>query len=286
VNPEPDPGSFLSGEIGSVVGPRLRVIRTAADLGQEAARALSLTGPRLGRLARQQAPRSVLVLSVYRAGSRLVESIDALRSKTHEVHFAFGSIGPADPALAAETQATEMEGGKFQNLNALMAAGPDAAAQDWLLVVDDDVRLPHRFLDRYIALLERLGLDLAQPAQTMRSHAAWRVTRRRAWSLGRETNYVEIGPVTAFSGRVAGELTPFPELRYGWGLDNHWGAIARERGWSLGVVDALAVRHTDRHVASDYSHAEAVAEARSFLSERSFVTTDEAQRTLVTHRRL
>ena len=77
----------------------------------------------------------------------------------------------------------------------------------------------------------------------MRSHAAWRVTRRRPLSLARRTDFVEIGPVTIFSRRAAAELTPFPELRFGWGLDNHWGALARERGWRLGILDALPVRH-------------------------------------------
>jgi len=157
---------------------------------------------------------------------------------------------------------------------------------DWIVVADDDVELPHRFLDRFLALCERLELDLAQPAQTARSHAAWRVTRRRPLSLARRTSYVEIGPITAFSARAAGELLPFPELRFGWGLDNHWSAVARERGWGLGVVDALPVRHEWQPVASSYRHDEAIAEARGFLAERPYVPAHEAQRTLATIRRL
>ena len=90
---------------------------------------------------------------------------------------------------------------------------------------------------------EAFELDLAQPAQTLRSHSAWKVTRRRPASLVRETRFVEIGPVTAFGRAAAAELLPFPELRYGWGLDLHWAALAAERGWRLGVVDALPVRH-------------------------------------------
>ena len=50
----------------------------------------------------------------------------------------------------------------------------------------------------------------------------------------RETRFVEIGPVTAFGRAAAAELLPFPELRYGWGLDLHWAAVAAERGWRLG----------------------------------------------------
>jgi hypothetical protein len=120
----------------------------------------------------------------------------------------------------------------------------------------------------------------------MRSHAAWRVTRRRPFSLARRTDYVEIGPVTIFSRRAAAELTPFPELRFGWGLDNHWGALARERGWRLGILDSLPVRHEAQKVATTYTHAEAIEEGRRFLAGRPYVTATEAQRTLATIRRL
>ena len=282
----PDPASFLSGESGTVAGIRRTLARTFADAALTAAGALTLTGPRLDRLAAAQAPRRVLVLGVYRTGSRLHASLPSLRSERHEVCFALGSTSEATPPLAAQTVATGLAGGKFQNLNLLLAAAPERQRSDWVLVVDDDVGLPPRFLDRFVALCERLGLDLAQPAQSMRSHAAWRVTRRRPWSLARRTEYVEIGPVTAFSRRVAAELLPFPELRFGWGLDNHWGAIAREQGWSLGVVDALPVRHESRRVAAAYTHAEAIAEARAFLAERPYVPAHEAQRTLATIRRV
>ena len=220
----------------------------------------------------------MLVLSVYRPGSRLPGAIGALRSERHDVRLALGATSPgADPALAADTALTGLGGGKFENLNLLLeAAGTDA---DWLLVVDDDVDLPARFLDRFVALADALELDIAQPAQTARSHAAWRVTRRRR-GIARITSFVEIGPVTAFSRRAAAELLPFPPLRFGWGLDSHWAAIARERGWTLGVIDALPVRHEWQPIAAGYSHDEAMAEAREFLAGRPHLKRAEAQRTL------
>jgi hypothetical protein len=282
----PDPASFLSGESGTVAGRRLAVTRTAADWALNAAHAVSLAGPRLDRLAARQEPRRVLVVSIYRPGSLLPRAVERLRSSRHDVRFAFGATGAAHPAIAADTALTEMSGGKFENLNRLLAAAPPVAEHDWLIVSDDDVELAPRFLDRFVALAERLKLDVAQPAQTMRSHAAWRVTRRRPFSLARRTRYVEIGPVTVFSRRAALELTPFPELRFGWGLDNHWGALAKQHGWSLGIVDSLPVRHESRKVASTYTHAEAIEEGRRFLAGKPYVRTDDAQRTLATHRRL
>jgi hypothetical protein len=282
----PDPATFLSGESGTVAGKRLTVTRTAADWALGLAGLASLAGPRLDRLAAAQAPRRALVLSIYRPGSLLPLAAPRLSSERHDVTFAFGATGDAEPALAGGTLLSGLAGGKFENLNRLLAAAPPLDGHDWLIVSDDDVELAPRFLDRALALCERLGLDVAQPAQTMRSHAAWRVTRRRPFSLARRTDYVEIGPVTIFSRRAAAELTPFPQLRFGWGLDNHWGALARERGWRLGILDALPVRHESQKVATTYTHAEAIEEGRRFLAGRQYVRTEEAQRTLSTIRRI
>ena len=95
---------------------------------------------------------------------------------------------------------------------------------------------------------------------------------------------MEIGPVVAFQRATFDMLLPFPELRIGWGLDAHWGAIAKQRGWRLGIVDATPIRHGIRRIASSYDRGEAVAEARRFLADRPYVKAAEAQRTLVTHR--
>jgi hypothetical protein len=281
--PGAEPATFLSGESGTVAGRRLALTRTAGDWARGLAGALALHGPRLDRLAAAQDARRVLVLSIYRPGSLLPAAAARLRSHRHDVRLVLGTTAAADPALAGETALTGMSGGKFENLNRLLAAAGPATERDWTIVCDDDVALAPRFLDRFVALCERLELDLAQPAQTMRSHAAWRVTRRRPLVLARRTQYVEIGPVTAFSRRAATELTPFPELRFGWGLDNHWAALARARGWRLGVVDALPVRHERQRVATTYTHAEATAEGSRFLAGRPYVRTEEAQRTLATY---
>jgi hypothetical protein len=284
--PLPDPDSFLSGESGTVAGGRLRITRTAADWAYDLAGLAALTGPRLDRLAAAQTPQRVLVLSIYRPRALLPRAAPRLRSERHAVTCAFGATGEPLPALAADTLFDGLDGGKFENLNLLLAAAPPLEDFDWLVVADDDVELAPRFLDRGLALCDRLGLDLAQPAQTMRSHAAWRVTRRRPFSLARRTDYVEIGPLTIFSRRAAAALTPFPQLRFGWGLDNHWGALGRVHGWRLGILDALPVRHESQKVATTYTHAEAIEEGRRFLAGRPYVRTEEAQRTLATIRRI
>ena len=279
------PETFLSGRVG-FVGPRrsvpMRWIDRLLDLGAR----LRRVPARLDRLALAVPARRVLVLCVYRPGSTRAGALPAaLRSDRHDVRLCFGSMGEAGNALRDVTRASGLAGGKFQNLNALLsAAGIDAGDFDWTIVVDDDVLLPERFTDRLLGVCEGLGLALAQPAQTLASHAAWSVTRRRPLALARRTEFVEIGPVFAMHRDVAVELVPFPELRFGWGLELHWAAVARERGWALGVVDSLAVRHDLAGVASGYQHREAVEEASRFLAERPYVKATEANRTLAVHR--
>jgi len=270
----PSPESFLSGRVGHVGPRRARAMRALDRLLDLELRARGVPA-RLERLAQTVPRRRLVALCVYRERSRRLEAISReLADTRHELRPLFGRFGEGD-----------MSGGKFENLNLLLREA-GATDFDWLLLVDDDVVLPERFVDRLVGLCERLELGLAQPAQTLASHAAWPVTRRRPFSLARETGFVEIGPVTALRRDVAAVLAPFPELRFGWGLDLHWSALARERRWRLGVLDALPVRHEQAGVASGYGHAEAVDEARRFLSGRPFVPSAEAGATLAVHRRL
>jgi GT2 family glycosyltransferase len=263
---------FLSGASGTVGGlDGLR--RAASDEAVDAWEILSARRLRLGLAARHAPPlRRVLVLGIVRPERRaLARAIEAelLRSR-HDVEL------HTCPAGAH---------GKFENLNLLLAAhGGGRADHDWLLTIDDDVELPRGFLDRFLFLCERFSLALAQPAHRLHSHAAWPVTRRRPGSVVRETCFVEIGPVTGFARSTFATLLPFPELRMGWGLDVHWAALAREHGWRCGILDAVAIRHRVAPAAAGYARRDAIAEARSFLAERPYLSAREADRTLATHR--
>lgn len=268
----PAPDDWASGESGIVGGVRLGVRTRVEDALLDARRLVALEPWRLARAARSSPPRRrVLAIGIEREdvpGLMGAARAELARSR-HDVEIATCGVGGR---------------GKFENLNALLAAHR-LAEHDWLLVVDDDVAFPRGFLDRFLFLAERFDLRLAQPAHRRRSHAAWRVTRRHGGSVVRETGFVEIGPVSAFHRSTFDTLLPFPELKAGWGLDSHWAALAREHGWKIGVVDATPVRHVLRPIADSYRRADAMAEARAFLAERPYVTAAEAQRTLAAHGR-
>ena len=267
------PIDWASGESGIVGGVRLGVRTRVEDALLDARRWATLEPPRLARAARRAPSRRLSVLAIGveredRANLMALARAELARSR-HDVELATCGVGGR---------------GKFENLNALIESHP-LEQRDWLLVLDDDVALPRGFLDAFLFLAERFELKLAQPAHRRRSHAAWRVTRRRAGSVARETGFVEIGPVCAFHSDTFATLLPYPRLQAGWGLDAHWAALARERGWKIGVVDATPIRHVLRPIADSYRRADAVAEARAFLAQRPYVTAAEAQRTLATHAR-
>jgi hypothetical protein len=260
VTPLPAPETFLSGEHGEV-GGRRGSLRRAADGALDRWLAASGTLRRIDAWAATTPQRDVLAAGIYRPPG----GAPHVHSARHRLRTAFGPM--------------EAGRGKFDRLGDLV----DARA-DWLLVIDDDVELPPRFLDRFLAVCERLGLDLAQPAQTLASHAAWRVVRRRPFSIARETRFVEIGPVTAMRRHAAEALLPFPPLRYGWGLDLHWAALADEHGWRRGIVDALPVRHEFARVGAAYSPGAAIDEAQRFLADRPYLPSAAAREVLAVHR--
>ncbi|HEY2718010.1 MAG TPA: glycosyltransferase [Solirubrobacteraceae bacterium] len=262
---------FLSGESGTVGGLDARV-RAFRDEALDLRELLDGTRRRLARAARAAPPRrGVLVIGVQRPEHRELAAVaqaELTRSR-HDVELRLAHPGGL---------------GKFENLNAVLAAYP-AAGHDWLLLLDDDVELPRGFLDRFLFLCERFELALAQPAHRFSSHGAWPQTRRQAGSIVRETRFVEIGPVTAFARVTFDTLLPFPDVRMGWGLDAHWGALAALNGWRCGVTDAVAIAHRAAPAASAYSREAALSEAREFLASRPYVKATEAKRTLTTHRR-
>jgi hypothetical protein len=286
VSTPPADREFMTGQRGSPGGRARRSVRRAHDRLLDARLRIARAGGRLDRLAAQHPERLVRVMSIYRGdGHTLRPTLRELSHTHHELVFGLGSMGPERHALSG-TVVANLEHGKFENLNAVLAAAgddPDWTAAHWTLVVDDDVVLPRRFLTRFIAVCEHLDLAIAQPAQSLASFAAWPVTRRQPGSMARETRFVEIGPVTCFRRDAFEALTPFPPLRYGWGLDLHWSAVAAERGWPLGIVDALPVRHEHTAVAATYSSRDAIEEARAFLADRPFVDSRRASEVVRTH---
>jgi GT2 family glycosyltransferase len=263
LRPQPAPArpgltDFLSGRSGHVAGKRGTLLH-AADRVIDVLRApLTLSEQ---RRARRLPARRVLVVAIARDADDFAATIAPPLTAGH--HHVTLDVQPID------------ERGKYVRLSAMLAAH-QLSDYDHVLLVDDDVDLPHGFMARFLWATERAGFVLAQPAHRHHSHAAWPVTRRQLSTTARRTHFVEIGPITLLRGAALDAFVPFPtDLGMGWGLDVHWGAVAREHGWPIGVVDSTALLHRNP-VAGGYGRTLVVEQARQFLASRPYVTRDEA----------
>lgn len=259
---------FLAGTSGVVAGRR-EALLAVHDRWLDLRLAARRTGRAFDRLA-ATAPRqriTVVIPARPENAANVAACVETLRSSRHEL-----DLQVVDPAGRPRFRTVE---------DAVLTDG--AIRGDWLLLVDDDVQLVPRFLDRLLGLAVAAGLDLAQPAHRRHGHAAWEVTRREPGALWRETTFVEIGPVTLLSRRAADELLPFPaDAGMGWGLDAHWAAVAAERGWRMAIVDGLPVSHRAAPPATAYRRDDAVEAARRMLAERPYLPRWEL-RTVARH---
>jgi hypothetical protein len=226
----------------------------------------------------------VLLLAIYGDAHYLRQVVADAQASRHTVEFAFGCLQAPDPALASYTPVANLSGYKFPNMNAVLRAiGPRGVSRsDWVIIVDDDIAIRAGFFDRFLALLEHFQVSIAQPALTRMSYPAWRVTRRRPFSLLRETWYAE-PQLTAFRSDVAAEVLPFSEAYDGFGQDYYWAWLARESGWRVAVVDAVPVRHESRPYGTQYSMEHSVMQQKRALRGRPSVPLTDLNITRSTH---
>ncbi|MDE2200686.1 MAG: hypothetical protein KGJ41_16865 [Rhodospirillales bacterium] len=227
-----------------------RLLRLADRLHELALVALG-TRRRVRQRADAAAPQRILLAAVEvpERATALRGVIGQLRRTRHHVEVATAPMGSC---------------GKFENINRAIA-GRDLTGYDWLLVVDDDIEVAEGFVDRLVGEARHRGFKLAQPAHRYLSYGTFTVTQRHWATASRRTGFVEIGPVTLLHRDTFAELLPFPDLRWCWGLDVRWAAVAAARGWKMGVVDAAPIRHL-RPVAASYDGAAARREAVAFLA--------------------
>ena len=191
------------------------------------------------------------VQTVRRPGS--IDRIFATMSKTekHELVLAAKDVGGV---------------GKLDNINLLLAPH-DLSTFDWVWMIDDDVELPDDFTDVFIAMCTLQDYQIAGPAHRTWSYSSHDVTQRRTGLLAHRTNFVEVGPITAFHKKTFDLVFPLPSLRYGWGPDIYWSRTMDANGWRMGIVDAAALRHTGP-VAATYDWQAARDECEAYLAEK------------------
>ncbi len=136
---------------------------------------------------------------------------------------------------------------------------------EFVLLLDDDIRYPPAFFDRYLRVVKGLNLAVSQPALTRNSHHSHPSTLQLEDSIAHATPFVEIGPATCIARDVL-PLIPFREAPpSGWGLDLVWSGVCLGRGDVLGVVDWTPVDHSFRPVGKGYDSVAAWEHTRQFV---------------------
>jgi hypothetical protein len=150
-----------------------------------------------------------------------------------------------------------------------------------LLVVDDDVALPCGFIDHYLSLTQQFDFALAQPARTHASYIDHHFTEQLPGLKGRQTRFVEIGPVFSIRRDLFDVLLPFDaHSPMGWGYDFVWPCLVERNKKRMGIIDAVPIEHRMRKPVQYYDYDIANKQMYDYLSQQPHLTRGEAFRIL------
>ena len=224
----------------------------------------------------------VLIVGVYLTDheSRIKEIISNLnQSLCYEVVHRWVACGKTSVPAQLEPYTffhQKSPAGKFVLLNQLLK-DYSLPGYEYVLVCDDDIDLPNGFLDRYLRLVKKYELALAQPARTPDSELHHFIVRQLKGLTARRTRFVEIGPLFSIRQDVLPYLLPFDESNpMGWGFDFVWPIILEKAGFNMGIVDATPVQHTLRATAACYDDGLSRKIMSDYLASKVHLSRDEA----------
>jgi hypothetical protein len=185
--------------------------------------------------------------------------------------------GPPGADMASYTaQVISKPSPKFFLLNQLIKQ-VDLRDFEYVIVSDDDIQLPHDFLDRYLELVSRHDLALAQPARTHDSYIDHRFVEQLDGIDARRTRFVEIGPLFSLHRKAYDYFLPFDEdSPMGWGNDFVWPVLAETHNLKMGIVDAVPVAHNLRKPVAYYSYGTSADAMKNFLATRPHLSREDA----------
>jgi glycosyltransferase involved in cell wall biosynthesis len=228
----------------------------------------------------------VLVLGVYLANQpNTVEDVVAnLAASAHyqvsQKWVALLGRPPSEAVAAVTTRIESRKVPKFELVNELIAAD-DLSSFDTVMLFDDDIVLPERFLDRFLPLQHRFDFAIAQPARTSNSYIDHPIVEQQRGCLARQTRFVEIGPVVSFHRSIFDVVFPFDLTSpMGWGYENVWSYRLARRGLKMGIIDAVPVDHSTRKPVANYKWSEADAQRKRLFQRHEHYTYDECFRVL------
>jgi glycosyltransferase involved in cell wall biosynthesis len=233
------------------------------------------------------APRvKILVLGVYLAGQRNnIDDIVSILGQTtgYEVCQEWIGLGGAPPTLRVADVTVESvpdKTAKFPLLNRLLKERP-LDSYEYVMIIDDDIVLPRKFLDAFITFQQYLGFAIAQPARTNCSFIDHPIVQQQPGVLARQTLYVEIGPVVSVHRSTYDMILPFDETNpMGWGFENVWSYRLQARGARMGIIDVVPVDHSLRKPAAHYEWEKANRDRAEYFAKNEHLPYSQCFRTV------
>jgi hypothetical protein len=189
----------------------------------------------------------ILLLMVYRArNARLVQAL--LREAGAGADIRLWALDEVVPELSDQTTGCG-PGTRFAHFNSLYRS-KSVEKNSWVVLADDDALFVKGSLSETIALMERSGFSLAQPSHSVMGWWTSLFNIARPFSIARETNYVEQGPIVIIESSFANEILPLPEDNdMGWGIEAEWYQAKLGR-FRIGVIDKCRIAHWYRNATS------------------------------------
>jgi hypothetical protein len=224
----------------------------------------------------------VLVVGVYLGGrgTNVASVVEELaRAKNYAVRqkwIALHALSRSRKARSVTVKTVTSQSPKFNLINSLLNEEP-LERYEYVVICDDDIRLPGGFLDRFLALQKKHDFALAQPARTHNSYLDHPIVEQVDGLEARCTRFVEIGPVVSFRRDFLPLVFPFDETApMGWGLDLVWPVRAQRQGLRLGIIDAVPVDHSLRAPAAHYDLTESLRLMDEYLAKTDHLPKAEA----------
>jgi hypothetical protein len=265
--------------------PAAEVVIDVAHAGKAQAAGEDIQRLRPAPFAARPGPAlRVLVLGIYLADrpNTADDCVESFASARHEVVQRWIALGGEPPAAMAGVTADVVleRTPKYELLQRLLDR-EDLDTFDFVITTDDDVVVQRRFLDSFLPLQAELGFALAQPARTATSFVDHPIVVQQRGLLGRETRFVEIGPIVSVAREAYDVVFPFDEgSSMGWGYENVWAHRIAERALRMGIVDAVPVDHSFRPPVANYNWRETAEEAARFLRSRPHLASADCLRVL------
>lgn len=152
-------------------------------------------------------------------------------------------VWDGSPLQLGSATVLHQKGAKWRHArNHLSAEKVDA--YDFIFVWDDDIDVTHFSLSKFLEIMTKNRLDIAQPALSKDSYFSHEIVVVRNNSVGRLTDFVEV-MVPVFTRSAWNKLREMIPTNYcDWGQPLDYYLMALTQCHRMGIIDATPVKHT------------------------------------------